>query len=205
MSRFGLLFSIVSLIGVLGLSSCLKSVPEPDAGAIERVSLFDGKTLDGWTVLKCEIVVDGGDILIVEGNGLLQSEGQYGDFVLEFDWKALKDDNWDSGVYFRYTSVPEGRPWPKQYQVNLRKGMEGNVGGLQGASSEGLMKAGEWNNFKLTVEGTKACLEMNGEVAWEADGLGEPGKGYIALQAEVPGGGKHRFKNIYLTELNQED
>ena len=178
----------------LSATSC---VPE-DAS----VSLFDGKTLNGWTVLKCEAAVDDGNILIQEGNGLIQTEKMYGDFVLEFDWKALLDDKWDSGVYFRYTSVPEGRPWPARYQVNLRQGQEGNVGALEQARSEGLVKIGQWNHFKLTAQGTKASLEMNGQSAWEADGLGDPLKGYIALQAEVPGGGQHRFRNIYLTELD---
>jgi hypothetical protein len=80
--------------------------------------------------------------------------------------------------------------------------MEGNVGSLGDAKTTGLMKIGEWNQFKLTVQGTKASLEMNGKPAWEADGLGDPLTGYIALQAEVPGGGKHRFRNIYITELD---
>ena len=43
---------------------------------------------------------------------------------------------------------------------------------------------------------------MNGKPAWEADGLGDPQEGFIALQAEVPGGGQYRFRNIYLTELD---
>jgi len=165
-------------------------------------SLFDGKTLDGWTILKCEAAVDDGHILIKEGNGLIQTEKKYGDFALEFEWKALRDDKWDSGVYFRYDSVPQGRPWPARYQVNLRQGMEGNVGALPEARTKGLMKAGEWNKFKLTVQGTKASLEMNGETAWKADGLAGPKEGFIALQAEVPGGGRHRFRNICVTELD---
>jgi hypothetical protein len=167
----------------------------------KRVALFDGETLDGWTILKCEATVDDGTILIQEGNGLIQTEQQYGDFILEFEWKMLRDDKWDSGVYFRYDSVPEGRPWPARYQVNLRQGMEGNVGALEEARSEGLVKIGQWNNFKLTVNGTTASLVMNGTPAWTADGLAGPEKGFIALQAEVPGGGRHRFRNIYLTEL----
>ena len=192
-------FSLVVVVATALLTSC--SVFE--GAGDKRVALFDGKTLDGWTVLKCEATVDDGNILIQEGNGLIQTEQQYGDFVLEFEWKALRDDKWDSGVYFRYDSVPEGRPWPARYQVNLRQGMEGNVGALQEARSEGLMKIGQWNQFKLTVQGTTAALVMNGTPAWTADGLGEPATGFIALQAEVPGGGKHRFRNIYLTELEK--
>ncbi len=165
-----------------------------------RVSLFDGKTLSGWTVLKCEATVDNGDILIVAGNGLVQTEKKYRDFILEFEWKPLKDNKWDSGVYFRYDTVPQGRPWPARYQANLMQGMEGNVSDLPGAESKGLIQPG-WNRFKLTVRGTKAALEINDKPAWQADGLADPAEGYIALQAEVPGGGQHRFRNIYLTEL----
>ncbi len=182
------------------LVSCSQRKTAPTAAA--RVSLFDGKTLNGWTVLKCKATVDNGEILILEGNGLVQTEKMYGDFILEFDWKALKEDKWDSGVYFRYDSVPENRPWPAQHQANLLKGQEGNVATLEGATSTGLIRPGEWNTFKLTVLGTKAALQINGQPAWQADGLGEPSKGYIALQAEVPGGGRHRFRNIYITELN---
>lgn len=185
------------VVGAVLLTSC--AVFE---GGGKRVALFDGKTLDGWTIIKCEATVDDGDVLIVAGNGLIQTEKKYGDYVLEFEWKALRDDKWDSGVYFRYDTVPAGRPWPKRYQVNLRQGMEGNVGELKEARSEGLVKVGQWNKFKLTVQGTKASLEMNGKPAWQADGLGEPKEGFIALQAEVPGGGQHRFRNIYLTELD---
>jgi len=185
------------VVGAVLLTSC--AVFE---GGGKRVALFDGKTLDGWTIIKCEATVDDGDILITAGNGLIQTEKKYGDFVLEFEWKALRDNKWDSGVYFRYDTVPAGRPWPKRYQVNLRQGMEGNIGDLKEARSEGLVNVGQWNKFRLTVQGTKASLEMNGKPAWDADGLGEPKEGFIALQAEVPGGGQHRFRNIYLTELD---
>ncbi len=199
-------YGIAVLAAVALLTSCSLFEQEKTSQSPQgkRVALFDGKTLDGWTVLKCEAVVDNGDILIKAGNGLIQTEKKYGDFILEFDWKALRDDKWDSGVYFRYDSVPANRPWPGRYQVNLRQGMEGDVGALEGARSQGLMKIGQWNRFKLTVRGTEASLEFNGKSAWQADGLAGPEKGFIALQAEVPGGGQQRFRNIYLTEGSRE-
>jgi hypothetical protein len=192
-----------TLVMVLALftTSCSIGPKAGDSGKSARVALFDGKTLNGWTVLKCEATVDNGEILIVKGNGLVQTEKKYGDFILEWEWKPLRDKKWDSGIYFRYDSVPPNRPWPARYQANLMQGQEGNISDLPGAQSKGLIKPGDWNRFKLTVRGTKAALEINGTPAWEADGLGEPAEGYIALQAEVPGGGQHRFRNIYLTEL----
>ena len=167
----------------------------------KRVKLFNGKNLDGWDVITCKARVDKGCILLEEGNGLVQTKKQYGDFVLEFEWKMLDEEFWDSGIYFRYTEMPEGRPWPKRYQVNLRKEMEGNVGGIEGAESKGLIKNGKWNKFKLTVKGDALELMINGKPAWKGKGLEGPEKGFIALQAEVPGGGKHLFKKIYITEL----
>ena len=200
-------FHVVCTLAIalaLSTASCCtvcKSKKAEGGSGSARVALFDGKTLNGWTVLKCEATVDNGDILIAAGNGLVQTEKKYGDFVLEFEWKALRDNKWDSGVYFRYDSVPQGKPWPARYQANLMQGMEGNISDLPDAHSKGLIKAGQWNQFKLTVHGTKAALEINGTSAWEADGLSGPAEGYIALQAEVPGGGQHRFRSIYLTEL----
>jgi hypothetical protein len=186
----------VAAFAVVGLFS----VPVRAADA-PRVPMFDGKSLDGWTVRTCEAVVDGGEILIKDGNGLVQTARKYADFVMEFEWKALKDDKWDSGVYFRYDSVPEGKPWPPRYQVNLRKGQEGNVGGLAAATSTGLVKDGQWNVFKLTVRGATVSLEINGKPAWSAEGLQGPAEGFISLQAEVPGGGQFRFRNLFITEL----
>jgi hypothetical protein len=167
----------------------------------KRVSLFNGKDLKGWTVLKCEAEVADGNLFIKSGNGLVQTEKKYRDFVLEYEWKALGENNWDSGVYFRYTSLPKNRPWPKRYQANLLKGQEGNVGGIEGGTSKGLIKEREWNTFKLTVQGSKISLLINGKEAWKADGLEDLEAGFIAVQAEVPGGGQHLFRNIFITEL----
>ncbi len=167
----------------------------------KRVSLFNGKNLDGWSVLKCEAEVKDGNLFIKSGNGLVQSEKKYQNFVLEYEWKALGKDNWDSGIYFRYTEVPAKRPWPKRYQANLLKGKEGNVGGIEGATSTGLLKDREWNKFKLTVNGSKISLMINGKEAWKGEGLEDLEAGFIAVQAEVPGGGQHLFRNIFITKL----
>ncbi len=168
----------------------------------EPVSLFDGKTLKGWDVLTCEAEVQDKAVLLKAGNGLVQAKKQYGDFVLDFEWKALKPDKWDSGVYFRYTEVPKGRPWPNQYQVNLRKGMEGDLAGFANAKNKVPVKPGEWNRFELTVKGPIASLKVNGKQAWKVDGI-KVSKGFVALQAEIPGGGQFLFRNIRITELKK--
>lgn len=183
------------------LVACLISLTALAAdSAATPVALFDGKTLDGWTVVTCEAEVQDGAILIKAGNGLVQTKEQYADFILEVEWKTLKEERWDSGIYIRYDEVPKGRPWPAAYQVNLAQGQEGNLVGIPAGKSKGLVEDREWNRFRLTVRGTKAALEINGKPAWEADGLKQP-KGYISLQAEVPGGGQFLFRNVRITKL----
>lgn len=200
--RFPICALSVVLIPGLCLAQDSSSPPQDSAGhGKEFVSLFDGKTLDGWKVIGCEAEVQDGAIFLKGGNGVVRTERKYADFVLELDWKALKPDDWDSGIYFRTGDPKPGEPWPKMYQANLRKGMEGNVEELKAARSKGLTKPGEWNHFKLTVVGTKAELEINGKPAWKADGLKSP-TGYIHLQAEIPGGGQFLFRNIRVLELD---
>jgi hypothetical protein len=171
------------------------------AGAPEV--LFDGKTMGSWDVVKCEAVVHDGAILLKSGNGLVQTKRQYTDFVLECEWKALKDKGWDSGIYFRYDRVPDGQPWPNQYQVNLRVGMEGDLVGFQKGRNPIPTKPREWNQFKLTVKGSTAALQVNGKDAWKVDGIEQP-TGFVALQAEVPGGGQFLFRKIRVTELSSD-
>lgn len=170
--------------------------------AAEPVVLFDGKTLDGWDVIGCEAVVQDGAILLKSGNGLVQAQKRYHDFVLEYEWKALHAEMWDSGVYFRYDAVPEGHPWPEQYQVNLRKGAEGELAGFEEGKNPVATKPDEWNRFELTVQGDRASLKVNGKPAWSVDGIARGGS-RLAIQAEVPGGGQFLFRNIRITELKR--
>ncbi|TWT82949.1 hypothetical protein CA13_44120 [Planctomycetes bacterium CA13] len=195
----------MSLRSVLFLfaASSLFGLPTLDANAEEPVVLFGGQSLDNFDVLGCEAVVEDGAILIKAGNGLVQTKERYKDFVLQYEWKALDEKMWDSGVYFRYSSVPEGKPWPPRFQVNLRKGLEGELVGFKNGKNSVPTKPHEWNKFELTVEGSKASLKVNGESAWSIDGITEP-EGFIALQSEVPGGGQFLFRNVRITKLDRQ-
>jgi hypothetical protein len=170
-----------------------------------KQTLFGGPepNLDAFVITECKVTVEDGSLVLDEGNGYVRLPHPYRDFVFECDWKARKASEYDSGIFFR-SLLPSGkRPWPKRYQVNLKQGLEGNVADLSGAASQGLVKPGEWNHFKLTVVGSAADLEINGKHAWHAEGL-EESQGYIGLQAEVTLGGQFEFRNIAVTELDHK-
>jgi hypothetical protein len=164
------------------------------------VSLFDGKTLSGWKVEKCEVEVQDGCIFLKGGNGWMRTEKTYGDFVLELDWKALKKRQYDSGVYIRAVPPAETAPWPERNQVNLREDQMGCIKEYKGAVARtDLVKPGKWNHFRLVVVGQSAELLINGKQAWKIDDL-TPATGLIGLQCEVPGGGQFFVRNVRISE-----
>src|SRR5262249_55966478 len=97
-----------------------------------------------------------------------------------------------------------GAPFPKEgYQINLLQGKEGNIGNLPGASSTGLVKAGDWNTFDITVVGDTVALEINGKSAYKVGGL-KARVGYVGFQIEVPLGGQYLIRNVKITELGSK-
>jgi hypothetical protein len=166
-----------------------------------KSSLFNGRDLDGWQVAGCQPTVEDGLLVLGGPDGWLHTNEKHGDFILELDWRARKTSGYDSGIYIRASDPAEGQPFPKRYQINLQQGGEGNLLGLKGGTSTGLIKPGEWNHFKITVVGDRAELEINGQPAWKVTGL-EDAEGYIGLQSEVPLGGQFEFRNIELTDLD---
>jgi hypothetical protein len=67
-------------------------------------SIFNGKDLTGWKIFankKSKFVVnDQGELNIKDGPGDLQTEGKYGDFVLQLECKS-NGKHLNSGVFFR--------------------------------------------------------------------------------------------------------
>lgn len=173
---------------------------KPDSGGFTS-TLFDGKSLQGWTIENdCAAGVEDGVLVLQSGNGWLRSDHTYRDFTLHIEWKALKAADYDSGIYIR--TQRGGKDFPKEsYQINLLQGEEGNIKKLKGASSKGLAKPGDWNAFDITVVGETVALKINGKLAYIAGGL-KHDSGYVGLQCEVPKGGKFQFRNIQITEQN---
>ncbi|MGI8980151.1 MAG: 3-keto-disaccharide hydrolase [Pirellulaceae bacterium] len=196
-----LLLSLTLLLSFSLSSLAEGDTPKPNGF---RTSLFNGKDLAGWHATGCVTNVEDGKLVIQDGDGFVRTDHRYTDFILELDWKARRVEKYDSGIYFRSELPTDGKPWPKQYQINLLQGGEGNCIGVKEAVSKGLIKSGDWNHFKLTVIGDKAEMEINGKPAWKVEGGIEGKDGYIGIQVEVPGGGQFEFKDIFVTELGHE-
>jgi hypothetical protein len=183
------------------LLGCVFTVPHSLPGAEEAkwVSLFNGNDLAGWVkVHDVTVEVKGGNLRIVKGMGWLRTEKEYGDFILEAEWKAL-EEKYDSGLFLRCPA--EGKPWPKDgWQVNLRYDrLGGLVRGYANVvpSETEKVPVNQWVKFRLVVQGKKCTLYVQGEKAWEFDKL-DRDRGYVGIQIEDRA---FDFRNLRIQEL----
>lgn len=144
----------------------------------EWVTLFDGKTLTGWTQKNGTATyrVEDGAIVgkTTEGspNSFLCSDKEYGDFELEFEVKVDKALN--SGVQVRsQTKAEGGRVNGPQVEI---EGSPGEAGYIYGEAT-GLnwltpkerlkvhshFKNDDWNKFRVVAKGPRIETWINGE------------------------------------------
>jgi hypothetical protein len=187
-------FTGLLLSGWLALSGTAAETPVP------WQSLFNGKDLAGWVkVHDVQAEARDGHLRIVKGMGWLRTEREFGDFVLEFEWRAL-EEKYDSGIFFH--AGLDGKPWPdRSYQVNLRYDMLGGlVRGFKPVvpAETPKMPLNQWVKFRIEARGNKVSLDVDGERAWETDKV-EPGKGYLGIQIEDR---SFDFRNLRVQDLS---
>lgn len=195
----------------------------------DKVSLFDGKTLVGWSApdgAKPEgwMVEDGG-VLHFNGKGtVLLSDKEYSNFELEWEWKLAEGGN--NGLKYWVTKI--GKEWLGiEYQMiddfkhaDGLKGGSHNTGSIydifDSAKDKILKPIGEWNTSRVVVKDGKIEHWLNGKLASSADTKTDEWKEHIAKskfktkQGFAPGHGKLMltahgdpawYRNIRIREL----
>lgn len=187
-------------------------------------SLFNGKDLSGWKQLngKAKYRVENGEIVGTtvagEPNSFLATEKDYGDFVLEFDFKV--DSTMNSGVQFRSESKAEfknGRVHGYQYEIDPSlRSWSGAIYdearrdwlypmGLN-PSATTAFKRGQWNRGRIECIGNTLRTWINGvPAAYVIDDMTP--KGFIALQVHAIGkkdqpGKEIRWRNLRIQTTN---
>ena len=179
----------------------------------EKVSLFNGKNLDGWIIYGTEKwYVEDGELICESGPdkdyGYLGTNKFFDDFILELDFK--QEDNGNSGVFFRSTvDGVKVKGW--QVEVAPPGYHSGGIYESYGRgwlikpdqSKDSIVKMGEWNKMVIKVYGDEVTTWINGKQMIKIkDSIIGLGKGGVALQIHDGGGIKVKWKNINLTKLN---
>ena len=169
------------------------------------VSLFDGKTLDGWHLMNgAKFVVEDGVIKHNVGHGWLRSDKEYADFILCLEFRFMKP-NQDGGVFLR--AVKEGKDWPdRKYEVQVQntRRMAMIFGAQHDLNVELVQKVlkpdGEWNEYDIKIVGSSIEVRLNGHLVSTSNSADALKRGYLGLQGE---NGSHEYRNIRIKDLSK--
>ena len=200
-------------------------IKELDEADEEFVSLFNGRNLDGWVNVNCApetwTVRDG--MIICSGipTGVMRTEKQYENYILELEWRHMKKGG-NAGLFIHSDDLPApGKPFTRAIEVQILDGRNsenstshGDMFAIQGATMTpdkphpgGGMRslpderrcnpAGRWNHYRVESRNGTATLAVNGKVVTRGFHF-NPRKGYICLESE---GSEVHFRNIRICEL----
>lgn len=187
-------------------------------------SLFNGESLEGWTVRggNAEFRVEGGEIVGASrpnsANTFLVSEAQFGDFELLVEFKV--DPEFNSGIQIRSAidggiGNQSGRMIGYQVEIdpssrNYTGGMydEGRRGWLypliDSPAARGAFKPGEWNQMRVRAQGPRIQTWVNGAPVADLFDAVDPA-GHIGLQVHSVGDRTQemqvRFRKIQVRPL----
>jgi uncharacterized protein (TIGR02118 family) len=175
------------------------------AQSAEAKQLFDGKSLNGWTMVgPGKFVIEDGLLKTTGGMGLLYYDRQpFGNATVKVVYKTQSGKD-NSGVFIRIPEKPAD-PWfgvHNGYEVQIDAGGDewhrtGAIYSLSRSTKAMQKGAGEWNTMEIELRGQMTRVRVNGELVNEFDGTGNlparkqwyepvrgprPDVGYIGLQ-----------------------
>jgi len=194
----------------LGLAIILASCSQSKKDDTPWQEMFDGTTLNGWSVIGGKAsyeVLDGaivGTSTLNTPNTFLRSDKIYGDFILELEYKV--DPKLNSGVQIRSNSIPSYRNGRVHgYQIEIDPSDRAWSAGIFDEARRGWLnpltdnptaqkafKQNDWNAYRIEAIGDTLKTWINGvPAAYLIDDM--TATGFIGLQ--VHGIGKNEEKN----------
>jgi hypothetical protein len=203
------MFALLSVV-VLGLASSV-SVVAADKDGEGWVTIFDGKSMDGWKINEKPESWKLEDGALV-ANGVRSHIFYMADpkpFVnFEFKAEVKTKPGSNGGIFFHTAFQEEG--WPKQgyeSQVNITQRDPQKTGGLYNTAKvlEAPAKDDEWWTQHIIVEGKHVTVKINDKTVvdyTQPDDKQQPAlsSGTFALQAHDPGSTVY-YRNIRVKRL----
>jgi len=181
-------------------------------------SLFDGKSLDGWSIQEgpeSAFYVKDGDIVVHESSGFptwLRSARQYENF--DFRGEFFIRGWMNSGIYFH---APEhGRNTWCGMKLNIFQDVDekpavesmGSIFPLIPPRKVNVKNKGEWNTFRILTDWPRLQVWTNEEIIHDLDVTSVPElrqrlrRGYIGFESMSYA---NRFRNLRIKELPSKD
>lgn len=180
------------------------------AGEPDVEVLFDGTDLDAWEFAEGSWVVEDGVLVcrmkqvegkngqpVTRGMGDIWTKKSYDDFILTLSYKLSVAAN--SGVFYRAdkdnpvqggfeVQLMDNEGFQKSHGKKDGRKLNGSFYDAQAPSSDPSNPAGQWNRLKLSCEGPRVRIAINGTevIDVDVDQWDTPG--------ENPDGSTNKFK-----------
>jgi hypothetical protein len=189
-------------VALVVLTACGGGDPSPSVSADGWQQLFDGSTLDHFTVLgdaNWRIEESAARADSSTAASWLVSNQAYDDFELELEFWVNTEAN--SGVFLRCQD-PEAISDTSCYEVNIfdtRADQTYRTGGIVNFAEpdEFVYTGGQWNRYQITANGNRLQVTLNGRDVVDVEDS-QFASGPIALQY---GTGDVRFRNVRVRPL----
>ena len=197
------------------IPSTAEETTKPEKGF---VSLYDGKSFDGWEgnldVFRIEdgAIVGGSLKERVVRNEFLTTAREYTDFELRLEFKLLGGDRANAGIQIRSQRMP-GHHEMIGYQADMGNGWWGCLydesrrkkvlAGPVKEDPDKIVKQNQWNDYRILCEGRRIRLWINGKptVDYTEPEEAIPQKGLIGLQIHGGPPSEAWYRNIRIKEL----
>ena len=213
-------FFVYVLAAGIGLAMIFTCTSEVKSDAQGFVPLFNGKNLEGWVNVNCApetfTVRDGMIICTGIPTGVLRTDKQYENYILELEWRHMKEGG-NAGLFVHSWDITApGQPFTRSVEVQIMDGNAGDIFAIHGATMcpdkphpkwPGSMRSlpaedrmnptGQWNQYQVVSQDGTITLAVNGNVVTRGYHC-NPRKGYICLESE---GSEIHFRNIRIKEL----
>ncbi len=220
MKSFLILRLALAFLFATTVHSLIAQTNAPPIAPANRIDLFDGKSLSGWTFVSNDTNAPAAAIWSVT-NGVISCKGRpngyartlqtYRDYRLHVEWR-WPDGPGNSGVFLHVN--PPDTVWPLCFEAQLQAGNAGEIRCNGGSKANGLtaanpksfprqqpsseLPAGEWNSYDILCRSNTISVRVNGTLQNEITGA-SVGSGAIGLQAE---GKLVEFRNFFLEPLS---
>jgi hypothetical protein len=161
----------------------------------EWTTLFDGKSLDGWTkVGDANWQLADNAVKADGGTGFLLTAKAYADFDLQLEFFVSADAN--SGVFVR-CAKPAEIGAATCYEVNIydqRPDPAYRTGAIVDVAKPSVMleTGNKWNDYEISARGRRLVVRLNGQTTVDVED-NKFATGPIALQY---GAGQVMFRNV---------
>lgn len=206
------------LLAALCLTAALLSPASAEPPIEEGFTpLFNGTDTKGWHGseewfrIEDQQIIAGSLDRPIPRNEFLRTDKEYKDFELRLQFQ-LTGEKANAGVQFRTEEIPDHHE-VRGYQADLGPGWYGCLydesrrrkvlAGPEAGERDKIIRANEWNDYRIRCEGNRIRLWINGEktVDYKETDDTIPQTGIIAVQVHSGPPMEARYRNLRIKEL----